>query len=65
MRSKKYLEYFKSCDIHFDYVNKNPEVTNAGYGFYDHKPYFNVLFEDKAGFDPFTDWKKVIELTKI
>ena len=34
------------------------------YNFYDDKPYFNVLFEDKAGFDPLDDWEKVITLLK-
>jgi hypothetical protein len=59
---EKYLEYFKEFDIHFDYVNENPEVENMGYGFYDRKFYFNVLFEDKAGFDPYTDWELVEQL---
>jgi len=54
----KYLTFFRENDIHFKYVNENLDVaTNIdGYGNYDKKPYFNVLFEDKAGFDPETDW---------
>lgn len=56
----QYKEFFAENDIHFDYVNENPEVINEKYGYYDKKPYFNVLFEDKAGFDP-TSWKDVIE----
>lgn len=60
----KYLDYFESHGILFDYVNENPEVVNMKYGFYDKKPYFNVLFEDKAGFDASEDWKEVIELLK-
>jgi len=54
-----YQQYFKEHDIHFDYVNENPDVLSRGYGNYDKKPYFNVLFEDKAGFDPEEDWAKV------
>ncbi len=54
-----YQEYFKKNDIHFDYINENPDVLNRAYGNYDKKPYFNVLFEDKAGFDPEEDWAKV------
>jgi hypothetical protein len=46
--------------LHLEYVNDNPEVTTEGYGCYDYKPYMNVLFEDKAGFD--TDWLGVLEL---
>jgi hypothetical protein len=53
----EYLEYFKRHDIHFDYVNENPDVCAGAYGHYDRKFYFNVLMEDKAGFDPLTDWK--------
>jgi hypothetical protein len=37
-------------------VNKNPEVKSTTYGYYEDKPYFNVLFEDKAGFDATEDW---------
>lgn len=55
---EQYLEFFEANDIHFDYVNENPEVkTNIeGYGCYDKKPYMNVLMDDKAGFDPETEW---------
>lgn len=60
----KYLEYFKSHDIFFDYINENPEVINEKYGWYDKKPYFNVLLEDKAGFDPATDWEIIREELK-
>lgn len=56
---EQYLIYFRQHDIHFDYVNENPEVANGGYGCYDRKPYFNVLFEDKTGFDAETDWAQV------
>ncbi|MEM9328183.1 MAG: hypothetical protein AAGA85_21125 [Bacteroidota bacterium] len=61
---EQYLEYFASFGIHFDYVNENPEVLNGGYGCYDKKPYFNVLFEDKAGFDATTDWLSVLDFLK-
>ena len=57
-----YEKYFKEHDIHFDYINENPEVHSRAYGNYGKKPYFNVLFEDKAGFDPEEDWAKVKEV---
>ncbi len=60
----QYLELFKKHDIHFDYVNQNPEVADGGYGYYQNKFYFNVLMDDKAGFDGETDWlviKKIIQ----
>jgi hypothetical protein len=58
---EQYIEYFKENDIDFDYINENPEIaTNLeGYGNYDKKPYMNVLFEDKAGFDGDNDWEDV------
>ncbi|MEL6925038.1 MAG: hypothetical protein AAFO94_13395 [Bacteroidota bacterium] len=56
---KEYLEFFKHNRIRIDYVNENPEALNIKYGHYDKKPYFNVLFEDKAGFDPHEDWLRV------
>jgi hypothetical protein len=61
---KEYLELFEKNNINFDFVNKNPEVKTeeGGYGYYSDKPYFNVLFEDKAGFDGNTDWVLVKEL---
>ncbi|MGB3465908.1 MAG: hypothetical protein WBA74_11590 [Cyclobacteriaceae bacterium] len=57
----EYLAFFRTQNIYFDYVNENPLVINQRYGNYDKKPYFNVLFEDKAGFDPYEDWEPVIE----
>lgn len=57
-----YLDFFKEQGIHFAFVNENPEVVNFKYGNYEKKPYFNVLFEDKAGFDPNEDWIVVKEL---
>ena len=59
-----YIDLFKKNGIDFDYVNENPEVENERYGHYDKKPYFNVFFEDKAGFDPLQDWEAVLELLK-
>lgn len=63
---EQYLEFFKNNNIDFKYVNENPEVKTQlnGYGCYDKKPYMNVLFEDKAGFDAETEWKEVLDLIK-
>lgn len=56
---KHYLQFFAQVGIRFDYANENPEVPSMGYGYFEEKFYFNVLFDDKAGFDPFQDWKRV------
>lgn len=59
---EQYVELFKEHNIHFDHINKNPEVADGGYGFYQHKFYFNVLMDDKAGFDGETDWLAIKEI---
>jgi hypothetical protein len=58
----QYVELFKQNNIEFKYINENPEVKTQvdGYGCYDKKPYINVLFEDKCGFDPEVEWEGVI-----
>lgn len=57
----RYLKFFKEHDINFIHVNKNTEVKNTRYGYYEDKPYFNVLFEDKAGFNAEKDWIEMAE----
>ncbi len=63
---KQYLEFFEENNINFRYVNENPEVKTDlnGYGCYDKKPYINVLFEDKAGFNPEVEWEEVLKFIK-
>jgi hypothetical protein len=61
---EQYHQLFEANDIKFDFVNENPDVKtdNQGYGNYDKKPYFNVILDDKAGFDPIIDWPIIIKL---
>lgn len=54
-----YLKKFKGFGIDFVYVNENPEASNSHYANFDKKLYFNVLFDDKAGFHPMKDWEPV------
>ena len=54
-----YVGKFKALGINFDYINENPEATNSEYANFDRKMYFNVLFDDKAGFHPLKDWEVV------
>lgn len=58
-------EYFRQHNIHFDNVNQNPEVADGAYGYYHEKIYFNVLMDDKAGFNGETDWKPVYEMLLV
>jgi hypothetical protein len=63
---EEYLKLFKENNINFKYINENPEVKTQmdGYGCYDKKPYMNVLFEDKASFNPEVEWKEVLNYMK-
>jgi len=60
---EEYLKAFERDGIHFDDVNKNPEISsrNGNFGYYEDKFYFNVLFEDKAGFNPEKEWDSLYE----
>ena len=58
-----YINQFKKDNIFFKYVNENPEINDSkgNFGCYDKKPYFNVLIDDKCGFDPILDWQPIYE----
>lgn len=60
---EEYLKKFEEDEIHFDAVNENPGISskNGNFGYYDKKFYFNVMIEDKAGFDPEKEWKHIYE----
>jgi len=55
-----YIKKFAADGIVFDHVNKNPEVKSEGYGHYEDKPYFNILLDDKAMFDPNLHWTDIL-----
>ena len=48
-------QFLKYENIIFKYVNCNPEVPDTALGNYTDKFYFNILLEDKSGFEP-KDW---------
>lgn len=60
----QYDNKFKEDNINFKYYNSNPEICdeNGMFGYYVHKMYFDVMFEDKAGFNPWHEWKEIYEL---
>ena len=59
-----YFSELKKNGINIKYINENPDIDSlkGNFGFYDEKFYFNVLFEDKAGFDPEIEWKQIYDL---
>lgn len=53
------IEWLAEVGIHVDYFNHNPEEKDTEYADFSRKPYFNILIDDKAGFDPHTDWQNI------
>jgi hypothetical protein len=45
--------------IVIDYVNENPECVDTKLATFTDKFYFNVILDDKAGFEGDTDWALV------
>ena len=58
-----YIEVFEKNEIHFDYINCNPEVealpTDPNSSDFSSKFYFNVGLDDKFGFEPEKDWERL------
>jgi hypothetical protein len=56
---KEFLEVCEAYGIHFEYINENPEVKNTAYGDFRKKFYYDLLIDDKAGFDQERDWHEL------
>jgi len=54
-------QMFKENNITVDFFNKNTDIHNTNTGNFNRKFYFSVLLDDKAGFDPETDWREIYE----
>lgn len=50
--------------IKFHYINENPECINTELCDFTEKFYFNILLDDKAGFNGPTDWKVIKNVLK-
>lgn len=61
----EYIKFFKENKINFECVNCNPEVKNTRYGKFDTKFYFNVLLDDKSGFEGELDENKINDWIRI
>lgn len=55
----KFKEECKKESIHFDFINENPLEANSKRACFDSKFYFNVLLDDKAGFNGNFDWTRI------
>lgn len=56
---KQYVKQFEDDGIVFNYINENPEISSdkGSFGYYVDKYYVNAILDDKAGFNPYRDWK--------
>lgn len=59
---EKVFQSFESKHIHFKYLNENPECLSKDYTDFSKKFYYDILLDDKAGFDPFTDWSTILRM---
>ena len=58
-RLNKVWGWFDTIGIKFKYVNENPHAKDTPRSSFKDKFYFNVLLDDRAGFEPTTDWKAI------
>lgn len=59
-----YNNVFEEDGIYFDTINENPNISsnNGNFGYYEKKFYFNILFDDKAAFEPEIEWEAIYKL---
>ena len=62
---KNIVPWFIENGINNFSFNSNSAVQSTKTGCFDTKFYFSVLLDDKAGFDPDTDWKLIYKYLKI
>jgi len=58
---KNIIDRMSGEGIEFRYINENPECPNTELCNFNSKFYFNILLDDKAGFEGETDWLLVEE----
>jgi len=52
-------QFLTDNQIYFDYLNGNPHAKDTPRSDFSKKFYFNILLDDRGGFDPETDWKAI------
>lgn len=62
---EKYTAFFKENGINFKFTNENPDAADTAFGHFGKKFYFNIMLEDKAGFDPTEHWEDIEEALNI
>jgi len=54
-----FLDVAREQGLKFDCINKNPFEKSSPRANFALKFYFNILLDDKAGFEPETDWELI------
>lgn len=60
-RIGRVLDWFKENRINIDFVNKNPHAKDTPRSSFKDKPYFNILLDDRGGFEADKDWLAIKE----
>jgi hypothetical protein len=58
---QKIIKFFDDNMIKVAFFNENPLEASTTTGDFSKKFYFSILIDDKAGFDPYVDWRNVID----
>lgn len=51
----------KHQGVKFSYFNENPECRDTETGDFSKKFYYDILLDDRAGFDPLIHWQEIID----
>lgn len=52
-------EWLLKNGIETNFWNENPHAKDTPRSCFAKKPYFNILLDDRAGFEPETDWQAI------
>lgn len=58
------LKLLEDNGIYFQYINENPDFKGNSYADFSKKFCFDILLDDKAGFDPEHDWTELLRFLK-
>ena len=61
-RVNVYRKYLEKNGVKVAYVNENPDFIGNEYSDFSRKFCFDLLLDDKAGFDPENDWHELFKL---
>jgi len=65
MNVAELYDELKQADILVDNLNHNPDFQFNSYADFSSKFYFDILLDDKAGFDAETDWERLVDNEEI